>query len=293
MAQEDFPTIELRYGLSDKDFNRLARFIQTECGIQMPPSKKSLVTARLQKRLRILKMESFTDYVDWVLDPSAAGEELINFIDIITTNKTDFFREPGHFDFMTKEALPDLLNRHQAGLRRPVQIWSAPCSTGEEPYTMAIVLLEFAENKKIPSYKGQILGTDLSTRALKHGQNAVYDMERVATLPASLKKKYMLRSRDPNTPRVKMGPELRQMVRFQHLNFMDSSYNISQAMDIIFCRNCLIYFDRPTTEAIVNKLCRHLAPGGYFFVGHSETLNNLKVPVTQVAPTIYQLPQRG
>ncbi|MBF8274411.1 MAG: Chemotaxis protein methyltransferase, partial [Magnetococcales bacterium] len=220
----------------------------------------------------------------------AAGQELINFIDIITTNKTDFFREPGHFDFMTKEALPDLMERHQAGLRRPVHIWSAPCSTGEEPYTMAIVLLEFAESLRIPQYKGQILGTDLSTRALKHGQEAVYDMDRVATLPVVIKKKYMLRGRDPDRPKVRMGPELRQMVRFQHLNFMDASYNINQTMDIIFCRNCLIYFDRPTTEAIVNKLCRHLAPGGYFFVGHSETLNNLKVPLVQVAPTIYQLP---
>ncbi|MBF0107970.1 MAG: chemotaxis protein CheR [Magnetococcales bacterium] len=290
MAQDENPFIEPRYGLSDKDFNRLAQFIQGECGIQMPPSKKSLVTARLQKRLRLLKMDSFSEYVDWVLDPRAAGQELINFIDIITTNKTDFFREPGHFDYMTKEALPDLLKRHQAGIRRPVQIWSAPCSTGEEPYTMAIVLLEFAESQRIPQYKGQILGTDLSTRALKHGQNAVYDMDRVAELPVVLKKKYMLRSRDPNNQKVKMGPELRQMVRFQHLNFMDGSYNVSQTMDIIFCRNCLIYFDRPTTEAIVNKLCRHLAPGGYFFVGHSETLNNLKVPLVQVAPTIYQFP---
>ncbi|MBF0131958.1 MAG: chemotaxis protein CheR [Magnetococcales bacterium] len=291
--EQKTPMTELKYGLSDKDFSRLAKFIQTECGIQMPPSKKSLVTARLQKRLRLLKMESFTDYVDWVLHPSAAGQELINFIDIITTNKTDFFREPGHFDFMTKSALPDLLDRQQAGVRRPVQIWSAPCSTGEEPYTMAIVLREFAENQRLPQYKGQILGTDLSTRALKHGQDAVYDMDRVSTLPIAIKKKYMLRGRNQDNPKVKMGPEIRQMVSFQHLNFMDPSYNVNKTMDIIFCRNCLIYFDRPTTEAIVNKLCRHLAPGGYFFVGHSETLNNLKVPVIQVAPTIYQLPKKG
>lgn len=291
--EQDYQSVTPRYGLSEKDFNRLARFIQTECGIQMPPSKKSLVTARLQKRLRILKMESFTDYVDWVLDPREAGQELINFIDIITTNKTDFFREPGHFEFLAQEVLPDLLQRHQAGLRRPVQIWSAPCSTGEEPYTMAIVLLEFAANQKLPQYKGQILGTDLSTRALKQGQTAIYDMDRVETIPVAIKKKYMLRNRDPDHPKVQMAQVLRQMVRFQHLNFMDASYGITQAMDVIFCRNCLIYFDRPTTEAIVNKLCRHLAPGGYFFVGHSETLNNLKVPLIQVAPTIYQLPTKG
>ncbi len=275
-------------GLSDKDFNRLASFIQEQVGIQMPPAKKSLLTARLQKRLRLLKMTSFSDYVDWVLNPAHSGEELINFLDLVTTNKTDFFREPAHFDFMTSTALPTLLQKHGAGRSRPLQIWSAPCATGEEPYTMGMVVMEYAKSHAISNFKVNILGTDLSTKALKKGKNAVYDMNRVDVVPMALKREYMLKSKDKEHPKVRMGPKLRSLVTFQHLNFMDKDYNISVTYDIIFCRNCLIYFDRPTSEAIVNKLCRNLLPGGYFFIGHSETLNNLNVPLVQVAPTIYQ-----
>ncbi|MBF0183396.1 MAG: protein-glutamate O-methyltransferase [Magnetococcales bacterium] len=273
-----------RIALSDKDFQRLSVFIEATSGIQMPMSKKSMLTARIQKRLRLLGMHSFTEYVDLVLDPRDASEELIHFLDIVTTNKTDFFREPNHFTYMTETALPDLM-RSGAGVSRPVRIWSAPCSTGEEPYTMAMVIKEFASRN--PGYKASILGTDLSTRALQHAENAVYEMEKADPVPMALKQKYMLRSKDRT--RVRMMAELRDMVQFQHLNFMDNEYRISNPMDIIFCRNCLIYFDRPTAEKIVNKLCRHLLPGGYFFIGHSETLNKLNVPVVSVAPTIYQL----
>ena len=273
-------------GLSEKDFNRLSKFIEAKSGIQMPASKKSMLTSRIQKRLRLLKMHSFTEYVNLVLDPKDSTNELINFIDIVTTNKTDFFREPNHFVFMTEEAMPYLMKSKGAGLARPLMVWSAPCSTGEEPYTMAMVIQEFAAQQR--SFNAKILGTDLSTRALKHGQNGVYDMDRAAPVPMDLKRKYMLKGKDRTIPRVRMTPEIRSMVTFQHLNFMDNEYPIKQTMDIIFCRNCLIYFDRPTAEQIVNKLCRHLIADGYLFIGHSETLNQLDVPVTQVAPTIYK-----
>ncbi|MBF0459778.1 MAG: chemotaxis protein CheR [Magnetococcales bacterium] len=274
--------------LSDKDFQRLSVFIESTSGIQMPLSKKSMLTARIQKRLRLLKLHSFTEYVDWVLDPHDTTQELIHFLDIVTTNKTDFFREPNHFTFMTETAIPALIQSGGAGTSRPLRIWSAPCSTGEEPYTMAMVIKEFAAQRN-NGFKATILGTDLSTRALQHAENAVYDMDKTEPVPLPLKRKYMLKSKDQATPRARMTPEIREMVKFQHLNFMDSEYHIPQPMDIIFCRNCLIYFDRPTAEKIVNKLCRHLIPGGYFFIGHSETLNKLQVPVVPVAPTIYQL----
>ena len=250
-------------------------------------SKKSMLTARIQKRLRLLKMNSFSQYVDLVLNPRDSTHELTHFIDIVTTNKTDFFREPNHFEYMTEMAIPEMMQIHGAGLSRPFRIWSAPCSTGEEPYTMAMVFQEFAEG--VSGFRAQILGTDLSTRALKQGEEGVYDLDKANPVPLVLKRKYMLKSKDRSIPRVRMSKEIRAMVRFQHLNFMDSEYGISQPMDIIFCRNCLIYFDRPTAESIVNKLCRHLVPGGFLFVGHSETLNKLQVPVVQVAPTIYQL----
>ena len=273
--------------LSDKEFKRLSTFIEAKSGIQMPISKKSMLTARIQKRLRLLKMHSFSDYVDLVLDPRDPTQELIHFLDIVTTNKTDFFREPNHFNFLTQTAIPDLMERQGAGIGRPFRIWSAPCSTGEEPYTMAMVIQEFAADH--PGFKVQILGTDLSTRALKQAENGVYEMDKASPVPLALKRKYMLKGKDRASPRVRMTQDMRAMIRFHHLNFMDPDYRIPQPMDVIFCRNCLIYFDRPTAESIVNKLCRHLIPGGYLFIGHSETLNKLKVPVEQVAPTIYQL----
>ena len=253
----------------------------------MPDSKKSMLTARIQKRLRLLKLTSFTEYVNIVLDPNDPHQELTNFIDMVTTNKTDFFREPAHFDFMTKQALPDLMQRMGAGTQRPLFLWSAPCSTGEEPYTMAMVIKEFAK-KFQPNFRAQILGSDLSSKALRAAKNGVYQLEKASPVPMELKKKYMLRGKDRTDKRVKMSSEIRSMLALKHLNFMDNDYGVNQTMDIIFCRNCLIYFDRPTAESIVNKLCRHLAPGGYFFVGHSETLNQLSVPLEQTAPTIYQ-----
>ena len=279
--------IPKQISLSDKDFKRLSEFIESKSGIQMPMSKKSMLTARIQKRLRLLKMHSFSVYVDLVLDPQDSTQELIHFLDIVTTNKTDFFREPNHFDYMQEEAIPDLMKKLGAGVGRPLKIWSAPCSTVEEPYTMAMVLQEFIASE--PGFTVQILGTDLSTRALKQAENGVYDMDKADPVPLHLKRKYMLKGKDRANPRVRMTQEIRKMVRFQHLNFMDNEYRSPQPMDIIFCRNCLIYFDRPTAEKIVNKLCRHLVAGGYLFVGHSETLNKLQVPVVQVAPTIYQL----
>lgn len=287
MSDSNYIHIPEQISLSDKDFRRLSAFIESKSGIQMPVSKKSMLTARIQKRLRLLKMRSFSDYVDLVLNPKDPTRELIHFLDIVTTNKTDFFRDPNHFDFMLETAVPGLIQDLGSGISRPFRIWSAPCSTGEEPYTMAMVLREFSARES--GFRAQILGTDLSTRALKQAEGGVYDMERADPVPLHLKRKYMLKSKDRASPRIRMVQEIRSMVRFQHLNFMDHEYRLAQPMDIIFCRNCLIYFDRLTAETIVNKLCRHLVTGGYLFVGHSETLNKLRVPVVQVAPTIYQL----
>ncbi|MBF0424978.1 MAG: chemotaxis protein CheR [Magnetococcales bacterium] len=276
-------------GLTDKDFKRLSDFIYQQAGILMPMSKKTMLTARIQKRLRALHMHSFDEYVELVLDPHQRGEELISFIDAVTTNKTDFFREPNHFEYLRGTVLPELVETAGAGTQRRLMVWSAACSTGEEPYTLAMVIREFGETMG-KSFNASILATDLSTKVLKKAAAGVYEMERVEPVPLPLKKKYMLKNKNPHKPLVKMGQELRSMIRFQQLNFMDADYGLKERIDVIFCRNAIIYFDRPTTQAIINKFCRHLLPGGYLFVGHSETLNNLKVPLVQVAPTIYRLP---
>jgi chemotaxis protein methyltransferase CheR len=152
-----------------------------------------------------------------------------------------------------------------------------------------MVIKEFAESVS-PGYQLQILGTDISTRVLQKATNAIYEMEKVAQIPVALKRKYLLKSRDPSLNLAKIAPELRALVRFQRLNFMDHDYGLKERFDIVFCRNVTIYFDRVTTERIINKICRYLIPGGYLFIGHSETLNGLDVPVVSAAPTIYRNP---
>ncbi|MBF0622262.1 MAG: chemotaxis protein CheR [Magnetococcales bacterium] len=269
--------------IPEDKFRQLSQFIYKQTGILMPDSKRAMLTARIQKRLRVVGLDSFTDYVDWILNPREAGGELTHFIDIVTTNKTDFFREPQHFEYLSTQVLPAYTQDNPS---KAFKIWSAACSSGEEPYTMSIVLNEF--QAKNQGFSFQILATDLSTRVLKSGKNGVYAMDKVAPIPMPLKKKYLLKHKDSSKKVAKMGPELRKTIRFQQLNFMDNDYGVREKMDVIFCRNAIIYFDRPTTEQIVNKFARYLAPNGFLFIGHSETLNNLKVPFKPVAPTIYQ-----
>ena len=209
-------------------------------------------------------------------------------VDLATTNKTDFFREPHHFDFLVKNALPALSELYGSGQRRPLRLWSAGCSTGEEPYTLAMALSEHAES--IPGFRFGILASDLSTKALEAGRGAIYSQDKVEPVPYALKRKYLLRSRDRNSDLVRMTPEVRSKVRFEQMNFMDGDYNTGDRMDIIFCRNVIIYFDRTTQNMILGRLVENLIPGGYLFMGHSETLNGLDVPVDLVGPTVYRKP---
>ncbi|GAM08805.1 chemotaxis protein methyltransferase [Geobacter sp. OR-1] len=273
-------------GLTSSDFSRLSQFIYKQCGIKMPIAKKTMLEARLQKRLRILQITSFTEYCDYLFSKAGMEEELIKMIDLVTTNKTDFFREPDHFDYLVRQAVPELESRQQLGVSRRLLVWSAGCSTGEEPYTLSMVLSDYAEAHAGFSYN--ILATDISTRVLDKARTAVYEEERIEPVPLSMKKKYLLRSKDRENPMVRITPELREKVHFKRLNFMDNDFGIREHVQIIFCRNVIIYFDRNTQECLINKFCRVLAPGGYLFMGHSETLNGLNVPLTPVFPTVYR-----
>ncbi|MBV6342435.1 CheR family methyltransferase [Candidatus Magnetobacterium casense] len=277
----------LKASLSEKDFQRLSHFVHTEVGIKMPPAKKTMLEARLQRRLRSLQIRNFTDYLDFVFSPAGFESELVHLIDAITTNKTDFFREPQHFEYLVNKALPELMRTQGAGIRRKLMVWSAGCSTGEEPYTMAMVLSEFSEKNDTDF---MIIATDISTKVLDKAKSAIYEEERVIPVPNNLKKKYLLRSKDRSKGLVRIVPELREIIKFRRLNFMDSDFGFRETMDVIFCRNVVIYFDRKTQEQLLNRFARYLARGGYLFMGHSETLNGLNVPFVQVAPTIYRLP---
>jgi chemotaxis protein methyltransferase CheR len=267
--------------MSGKDFLRLKDFIYKECGINIIDSKKTMLEARLQKRLRKLDLKSFSLYCDYLFSSEGMQEELTDMIDQVTTNKTDFFREPAHFEYLSRTVLPNF-----ARTRKKVFIWSAGCSSGEEPYTMAMVLNEFANYNR--GFNFLILATDISTRVLDKARLAVYDEERISPVPSDMKKKYLLRSKDRTKSLYRIVPALREQIRFRRLNFMDSDFGFREPMDIIFCRNVIIYFDKPTQEKLLNKFCRYLSHGGYLFMGHSETLFGMNVPLTQVAPTIYR-----
>jgi len=273
-----------RAELSQEDFAKLSSFIYRESGIKMPPVKRIMLQSRLQKRLKELRMTTFKEYCNYVFSKEGLNNEIIHMLDVVSTNKTDFFREPVHFDFLSSTVLPAYYS--DSKLKKHFKIWSAGCSSGEEPYTIAIVLFEFFESH--PGFDFSILGTDISTRILQNAIDAVYKEDKVIGVPLELKKKYFLKSKDRQNPTVKMGPLLRSKLRFERLNFMDNSYLINESFDVIFCRNVLIYFDRETQESVINKLCTKLSTGGYFFLGHSESILNMNVPLKQIKPTIYQ-----
>jgi chemotaxis protein methyltransferase CheR len=280
--KKDIPSSSIKT-LTQSDYRRLSDFIYTNYGIKIPPGKKSLLESRLQKRLRTLNLKSFTDYTKYVLSPEGIENELIQMMDLVTTNKTDFFREPSHFEYLINDALPELIRLKS---KRKVSIWSAGCSTGEEPYTLGIVLNEFAE--KNPGFYFSMLATDLSTKVLKHAIKGIYEIEKVEPIPLTLKKKYLLKHKDKDKKIVRIAPELRNQIEFRRLNFMDNNFGLQEPMDIIFCRNVIIYFDRQTQEKLLNKFYNSLSLGGYLFIGHSETLTGMTVPFVQAKPTIYR-----
>jgi chemotaxis protein methyltransferase CheR len=271
--------------LSDHEFNRLSDFVREQIGISLTAAKKTMLQARLQKRLRMLNMKNFREYVAYLFSPEGIAHEIGDFIDVVTTNKTDFFREPHHFEYMVGEAIPTLeergvLQRHQ------LRAWSAASSYGHEAYTMGMMLSEYAETQ--PRFNWSILGTDISTRVLEHARKGIYREEDVEVVPTTLKKKYLLRSKDSSKRIVKIVPELQEQIEFRRLNLVHDDYHIDHMFEIIFCRNVIIYFDKPTQAAILTHLCEYLPPGGYLFLGHSESLNGISLPLESVAPTIYR-----
>ena len=241
-----------------------------------------MLEGRLQKRLRAYHMSSFKDYYDLVASPKGK-EEVIHMVDRISTNKTDFFREPAHFDFLTKTVLPKY-QQHCSGFK-PLNIWSSACSSGEEVYTIGLVIEEFNQHNPL-NYTLQ--GTDISYEILKKAVNGVYPRQSIEKIPISLREKYFLKSKDRSRGVVRVVPKIRHKTSFSRLNLMGSSYGVRDSYDIIFCRNVLIYFDRKTQEEVIKKQCHTLKKGGYFFMGHTESINGMAVPLTQVRPTIYQ-----
>jgi chemotaxis protein methyltransferase CheR len=267
--------------LSPADFRRLAAFINRYSGIKMPDSKRLMVEGRLRRRLRATDCASFADYCDHLFDGEGMEAEAIFLIDAVTTNKTDFFREPNHFDALARKILPEFLRRGVNSLR----IWSSACSIGAEPYTIAMVCADFAAT--VGTLKTFVLATDLSTEVLRAARHGVYPVDMLAPVPAALRRRFVRTSaRDPLQARI--VPDLRATVGFARLNLMDATYPVGAPMQIIFCRNVLIYFDKPTQMAVLNRLCQCLEPGGYLFLGHSESVTGFDLPIRAVGGTIFQ-----
>jgi chemotaxis protein methyltransferase CheR len=272
--------------LGRSDFARVAKFIESTTGIKVPPSKKTMVEGRLRRRARALGCANLGDYCKVVFEEGGFDAESVHLIDAVTTNKTDFYREPTHFTYLTERCLPEA-TADGAGAGRPYKVWSAACSIGAEPYTLAMVLADYAAS--LPGHWDfSILASDISTAVLAKAARAVFPEEMIEPVPYDVRKRYLLRSRDKSQKLVRIGPELRRTVSFLHLNLMGERYPADRDFDAIFCRNLLIYFDKPTQEAVVGRLCRHIRPGGYLFLGHAESLAGKDHPLEWLGDAIFR-----
>lgn len=272
--------------MSSRDFQRIASLIEQEAGIKMPPGKQTMVEGRLRKRTRALGLDSFSAYCALLFDQGGLDRELTHLINAVTTNKTDFFREPEHFDYLVEKMVPALLaNRRET--QPMLKIWSAASSNGAEAYTLAMVLSDLKAQRR--DFRFSILGTDISTDVLAHGRRAVYSADMIAPVPIEMQSRYVMQPRVPGARReVRIVPELRRLVNFIRLNLMDASYPFDTDVDVIFLRNVLIYFEKQDQAAVIRRLFGHLRPGGYLALGHSESMIGTDIAVRQVAPAVFQ-----
>ncbi len=265
--------------LTQNEFHLIQNLLYEKAGISLSEQKQSLIVSRLSKRIRQLELPSFQAYYDLVVsgeDP----EELTQMLDLMSTNKTDFFREPVHFEYLTEHVIPVLTEHKQ------IRIWSSASSTGEEPYSIAMTLLDAIPNSR--QWDCKILASDLSTRVLAKAALGVYETERIANLSPEIVQRHFLRGKGGQDGFVKVKPQVGEMVTYRRINLMDQSFPIRNPLDVIFCRNVMIYFDRPTQASLVEKFSRYLKPGGILFIGHSESLQWIDHSFTYVAPTVYQ-----
>lgn len=271
--------------ISEKSFRRLSDIVYQESGISLGDQKRVMLSTRIARRLKATKCRTYEEYVDYVSSPEHKDEELVFMLNVVTTNKTDFFREKHHFDYMTDVLLPKLDKENSFSSANPFRVWSAGCSSGEEPYTLSFVLSEFFNGD---TSKYRILATDLSTKVLNKAMKGIYPENTVADIPKYLRLKYMQRGGGEWAKYWRVIPEMRRTITFGKLNFIDSDYMIREKFNMIFHRNVMIYFDRNTRASIVGKLCRQLIDRGYLFIGHSETLHQISDKFTLEAQTIYR-----
>lgn len=271
--------------LSQREFRLFQELIYREAGIALTDAKRPLLVTRLARRLRELGLGSYQEYFDRI---QADEEERLLLLDAISTNETHFFRQPKQFEFLERDIIPQWRAGAAAGrMARSLRIWSAACSTGEEPYSLAMLLLE-----QFPPETGwriQIVASDLSRRVLEQAVAGVWPIERMQEIPEKYLKRFMLRGLGAHSGVMKAGPELRATIQFLRLNLHGETYGVQGPFDLILCRNVMIYFDQAGKRRVVERLLQHLAPGGYLLVGQVESLHGISERVEPVIPTVYRL----
>ena len=266
--------------LSESEFVAFQTLIHREAGIFLSEVKKSLLVGRLARRLRELGLTSFAAYHRLVEEDR---DERARMLDAICTNETHFFREPRQFEFLETRLLPAWRSAAARGPRpRSVRVWSAACSTGEEPYSLGMLLLD-----QLPGWDVGVLATDLSTRALERARAALYPIERSKEIPEPYLRRFVLRGVGPQEGKMKVGPEVRAVVGFQRLNLNDETYPVRGTFDVVLCRNVLIYFQLQTKGRVIERLVRYLSPGGHVLLGHAESVTGLSVRLRSVGPNVY------
>lgn len=269
--------------MTDADFGKISRLVYEVCGINLTEGKKELLQARLGKVIRQGVFRSFRDYYEHVLKDSS-GEELVRLLDAVSTNFTSFFRESQHFDYLRNEFLPEAVDRKK-GQGKKLRFWSAGCSSGEEPYSLAIAVLESLDYPETWDLK--ILSTDLSSKVLKMAAAGIYPQERIRSVPAPVVRKYFLKGDNEWKGYVKVKSSLKKHISFERLNLMET-FSFSESFDCIFCRNVMMYFDKPTQAALLGRFFQHLSPGGALLIGHSESLAGNEHSFRYVKPAIYR-----
>lgn len=278
------PSTPFTETLSEQEFEHVSLLAKQKFGLDLRRGKESLVCARLGKKMREANCKSFQEYFRHVSQDSS-GTALINLIDALTTNHTSFLREPQHFDFLRKIATQRLAARER------MDVWSAACSTGEEPYSICFYLLEEARKQSFNWAAGsiRILASDISTRALSAARQGIYAEERIQGLDEEWKRRYLLRGYGPQSGAYRIKPDVARMVEFRRLNLIEK-LSLERRFQVIFCRNVMIYFDKATQQKVVSQLAEYLEPGGHLFVGHAESLTGVSHSLEYVRPAIYRKP---
>jgi chemotaxis protein methyltransferase CheR len=271
--------------LSDKLFQQFSELVYKECGINLHDGKRELLQARLNKRLRATGIGCYREYYDFIQNPNN-GSEVVHFLDSISTNLTYFFREPKHFQYLEQISLPALIREKNQQSSKRIRIWSAGCSTGEEPYSLAMVVSSHLSD--LQRWDFRILATDISTRVLAVAVSGVYSEEKMTHVPKNMQQSYFTRRKGPGGEIFyEVGPQLKKIITFRRLNLQEN-YPFNGPFDYIFCRNVMIYFDKETQQQLIQKMSRYLGPGGCLMVGHSESLTGLSHGLSYVQPSVYR-----